>query len=77
MYAPFFVLAYFSSTVQAKSFDTPSHSMRYIIYFHDYLHRRFSLKSSKLWMNTYVIMYLTKKCEITENMSSYILDFSK
>ena len=31
-----------------------------------------SLKASKLWMNTCGIMYLTKKCEITEN-TSYIL----
>ena len=51
-------------------------SFNVFLYFHDYLHCRFSLKASKLWMNTYGIMYLTKKCEITENMS-YILDSSK
>ena len=45
-------------------------------HFHDYLHCSISLKASKLWMNTYGIMYLTKKCEITENMF-YILDSSK
>lgn len=33
-------------TVQAKSLDTPSHSMRFL-YFHDYLHCRFSLATLK------------------------------
>uniref|UniRef100_A0A667ZLU6 NACHT domain-containing protein n=1 Tax=Myripristis murdjan TaxID=586833 RepID=A0A667ZLU6_9TELE len=37
----------YGRTVQAKSLDTPSHSMCFL-YFHDYLHCRFSLKESKL-----------------------------
>ena len=48
-YSEFIIVLY---TVQAKSLDTPSHSMRFL-YFHDYLHCRFSLKASKLWMNTW------------------------
>ena len=42
-------------TPPVKSLDTPSHLMVFL-YFHDYLHCNFSLKSSKLWMNTHGIM---------------------
>ena len=59
-------------TVQTKSLDTPSHSKSFL-YFHDYENCRFTLKASKLWINTcgiiYGIIYITKKCETTENMS--------
>ena len=36
-----------SSILPVKSLDTPSHLM-FFLYFHDYLHCRFSLKASKL-----------------------------
>ena len=62
-------------TVQTKSLDTPSHSMSFLS-FHDYWHCRFTLKVSKLWINTCGIMNLTKKCKTTEN-TPYILVSSK
>lgn len=58
-----------------KRLETPSHSRRFL-YFRDYLHCIFFLKASKPQMNTCGIMYLIKKCDITEN-TSYILASSK
>lgn len=61
-------------TVQTKSLDTPSHSKSFL-YFHDYENCRFTLKASKLWINTCGIIYITKK-SVKQLKICHILGFS-
>ena len=61
-------------TVQTKSFDTPSHSMSFL-YFHDYENCRFTLKASKLWINTCGIIYLTKKVWNNWKVATFCFDY--
>ena len=46
-----------SYTVPVKSLDTPTHS-RVFLYFYYFLHCTIIVKTSKLWNNTYGIMYI-------------------
>lgn len=53
-------------TIPVRSLDTPSHSMVFL-YFYCFLHSKFrlTLETSKLWRNTYGIMYQTKNVNHT------------